>query len=197
MAPAILYLPGAGGSADFWKPVAELVGGTYELLNWPGLGNEPPSPKISSIDHLVDLTLSRMSDRVDLVAQSMGGYVAIKAALAAPERVERLVLAVTSGGVPVGDLGGADWRGEYFSTYPEAGHWIGSRLEDLSSALGALTMPVLLIWGDNDPISPIAVGERLRDLLPDAELRIVRGGGHDLAQTHSNDVAAQIAAHLV
>jgi alpha-beta hydrolase superfamily lysophospholipase len=38
------------------------------------------------------------------VAQSMGGLIAIKAALAVPEKIHRLVLAVTSAGVPVAGL---------------------------------------------------------------------------------------------
>ena len=132
----------------------------------------------------------------ELTAQSMGGYVALRAALAAPQMVRHLVLAVTSGGVPVRDLGGADWEAEYYAAYPHAARWISDPTEDLSERLGALNLPVLLIWGSHDPISPLAVGERLLALLPRAELHVIDGAGHDLAQTHPREVASLIARHL-
>ena len=166
------------------------------MLAWPGLGAEPPAPHISSFDDLVALTLSRITTPLDVVAQSMGGYIAVKVALAAPEKVRRLVLTVTSGGVPVQDLGGANWRDDYFASFPGAARWIGNPVDDLSDRLVELTIPTLLIWGDADPISPVSVGQRLQNLLPDAHLHILPGGGHDLAQTHAAEVAALIAAHL-
>jgi pimeloyl-ACP methyl ester carboxylesterase len=55
---------------------------------------------------------------------------------------------------------------------------------------------MLLLWGDRDPISPLAVGERLRVLAPDARLHVVAGGEHDLAVTHAGELAPLVAAHL-
>jgi pimeloyl-ACP methyl ester carboxylesterase len=126
----------------------------------------------------------------------MGGLVAVKAALAAPDRVKRLVLTATSGGVPVTALGGADWQAGYYREHPQAARWIGAVREDLSDQLGAITAPTLLLWGDNDPISPVAVGKRLLSLLPNARLHVVPGGDHDLATTHAGAVAALIVRHL-
>jgi pimeloyl-ACP methyl ester carboxylesterase len=196
LATPLLYLPGAGGSAGFWRPVAETIGGRFELLSWPGLGQEPADPNINSIDDLVSLTLSRIDGPVDLVAQSMGGYVAVKVALAAPARIRRLVLAVTSAGVPMAALGSADWRSDYVRNFPAAAGWIASPTLDLSAQIGAIKAPTLLLWGDADPISPVAVGQRLDSLLPHSSLHVIPGGGHDLALTHSGSVAALIAAHL-
>jgi len=192
----ILFLPGAGGSASFWQPVADRLGRDGTLLAWPGLGNEPAHPGVNGIDDLVRLALRHMTEPVDIVAQSMGGLVAIRLALAAPTRVNRLVLAATSGGVPVADLGGTDWRADYFLAYPGASRWIADPQEDLSARLPSITAPTLLLWGDRDPISPLAVGQRLASLLPRARLQIVPGGNHDLAQTHADLVADAIAHHL-
>lgn len=191
-----LFLPGAVGSASFWRPVADRLGLTGEFLAWPGLGNEPAQPGIDGIDDLVSLVLDRMAGPVDIVAQSMGGLVAMKVALAAPDRVRRLVLTATSGGVPVADLGGSDWRAEYFQAFPNAAPWIAEPADDLSAQIGAIRTPTLLLWGDSDPISPVAVGERLRLLLPDAGLEIIPGADHDLAQTHAERAAALIGRHL-
>jgi pimeloyl-ACP methyl ester carboxylesterase len=190
------YLPGAGGSASYWSDVASLLGGESTFLSWPGLGAEPHSPLVRGIDDLVTLVLEQLTEPTNIIAQSMGGLVAVKVALAAPHMVRRLVLAVTSAGLPVADLGGANWRPDYKREYPNAASWIMSLREDLSAELGTLDTPTLLLWGDNDPISPPAVGARLAALLPMARLHVVSGGSHDLAQTHAAEIAPLIAAHL-
>jgi pimeloyl-ACP methyl ester carboxylesterase len=194
----LIFLPGAVGSADFWRPAADRLrpGRAMRFLAWPGLGEEPGRPEVQGLDDLVAMTLAELSEPADLVAQSMGGLVAIKAALAAPDKVRRLVLTATSGGVPVEDLGGADWRDDYRRDFPRAAAWITELREDLSAQIPQVRAPTLLIWGDRDPISPTGVGMRLQALLPDATLRIVEGGGHDLARSHAAEVAAMLDAHL-
>ncbi|MFT3965408.1 MAG: alpha/beta fold hydrolase [Sphingobium sp.] len=192
-----LFLPGAGASAAFWRPVADRLGPGGTLLHWPGLGNEAPDPAINGMDDLVALVLRHMDEPVNIVAQSMGGYVALRAALAAPAMVRRLVLAVTSGGVPVSDLGGSDWRADYRRNFPRAAHWIADPVPDLSEAIRSIRVPALLLWGDADPISPVAVGERLLSLLPHARLHVVPGADHDLAHDHAALVAGLIGSHLM
>ncbi|MBS0561828.1 MAG: alpha/beta fold hydrolase [Proteobacteria bacterium] len=191
-----LFLPGAGGSAAFWRPAAAAAGLDGVFLAWPGLGNEPPAPGVNGLGDLVGMVLAEMDEPADLVAQSMGGLVAVKAALARPERVRRLVLTAASGGVPVADLGGSDWRAEYYAAYPHAARWIGEAREDLSDRLPSIAAPTLLIWGDADPISPPAVGRRLLALLPHASLHVIPTGDHDIAQTHVAEVGALLRRHL-
>ncbi len=194
-----LFLPGAGGSAGFWKPLAERLPGGAErrFFAWPGLGDEPPDPAVRGIDDLVAMVTDALDDApADLIAQSMGGVVAVRAALARPGRVRRLVLAATSGGVPVADLGGADWRGDYRAAYPAAAAWIAAPQPDFSARLGELALPCLLLWGDADAISPPAVGRRLLELLPDARLHVVAGGAHDLAVVHAEALAPLVAEFL-
>ena len=67
---------------------------------------------------------------------------------------------------------------------------------DLTGELGRIRAPVLLLWGDADPISPVAVGERLAELLPNAELVVTEGGTHDLVFERAHDVAPHIERHL-
>jgi 2-hydroxy-6-oxonona-2,4-dienedioate hydrolase len=191
-----IFLPGASGSATFWKPVADRTSLDGVFLAWPGLGNEPAHPNVNSINDLVSLVLAHMSEPVNIVAQSMGGLVAMKAAIAAPEKVDRIVLTVTSGGVPISDLGGSDWREAYYQAFPRAAKWIAGPVEDLSNQMRLIVAPTLLIWGDSDPISPVAVGDRLRALLLNATLHVVNGADHDLAQTHADIVANLVEQHL-
>jgi pimeloyl-ACP methyl ester carboxylesterase len=191
-----LFLPGAGGSASFWKPVAtsSRLGGVF--FAWPGLGAEAPEPGIDSIDDLTALVAGEITELVSIVAQSMGGFIAMRLALAFPTLVKCLVLAATSGGVPMDDLGGSDWRTGYFAAFPQAAKWITDPVPDLSSQIPSIEAPTLLLWGDADPISPVAVGERLSALIPNARLRIFPGADHDLAQTHVEAVAAEVKRHL-
>lgn len=192
------FLPGAAGSANFWKPVADRLPsmGARHFFSWPGLGNEPADPKIQSVDDLIAMVLDALKAPVDLVAQSMGGYIAMKVALAAPHLIRRLVLTATSAGVPMSDLGAINWRSNYRRNFPAAGEWIAEQTDDLTSRLGEVTIPCLLLWGDADPISPVGVGQRLRELLPDAALHVIAGADHDLAVTHANSVAFVISEFL-
>jgi len=194
----ILFLPGAGGRADFWSPVVDLLPKDWDTrrLSWPGLGDEPSDPDVRGLNDLVCLVLDQIGEQADIVAQSMGGLVAIRAALAAKGRVRRLVLTATSGGIDVEALGASDWRADYRRAYPNASSWITMARQDLSPDLSQIAAPALLIWGDADPISPLAVGHKLQTLLPTATLRVIPGADHDLAQTHAAQTARWIEEHL-
>lgn len=192
-----LFLPGASGSAAFWQPVAHYAELDGVFLAWPGLGSEPADAGVNNLDDLVALAASHVTEPVNIVAQSMGGVIAIRLALMFPDLVKRLVLAVTSGGLPVADLGGSDWRSDYFAAFPRAAAWIAAPVPDLSEAMRHIKAPTLLLWGDADPISPVAVGDQLALLIPDARLHIVQGADHDLAQTHPKALAAQVREHLM
>ena len=196
--PRLLFLPGASGDREFWRPVAQRLPATWEtvLLNWPGAGEEPQAPGIAGADDLVARLAEEFDGPADIVAQSMGGIVAVRLAHAHPARVRSLVLVATSGGVDVTALGGADWRPAYREAFPRASSWIFEQQPDLTPAIRQLAMPALLIWGDADPISPPAVGEHLAALLPHASLHIIPGGTHALAREQPDTVAGLIEAHL-
>lgn len=194
----ILFLPGAGGSADFWKPVGDRLPAEWpkHYCGWPGLGDQPHDPAVRSVDDLVRLVTARLDEPVDLVAQSMGGVIAVHVALAHPTLVRRLVLCVTSGGVDMTGLGAADWRPDYRKSFPNAAAWITSMAASPGLPVERIVAPTLLIWGDADAISPVAVGRHLEARLPQARLEVVPGGNHDVAATHADLVAGLIARHL-
>lgn len=194
----VVFLPGAAGAPEFWEPVARRLPSAWRktLLNWPGAGEQPHDPRVRSFDDLIAITSAGCREGSDLVAQSMGGIVAIGVALRAPRKVRRLVFAATSGGLDVSGLGAADWREEYRAEFPRAAEWILSEHPDYSASLSELRAPTLLLWGDSDPISPVAIGERLADSLPDASLRVLPGGTHALAQERADEVAALVTEHL-
>lgn len=194
----VLFLPGASGAASFWHPVGSGLPRSWEkvYLSWPGLGQEPSNPSVRGFDDCARLVEQHIDRPCDLVAQSMGGIVAIRVALRNPRLVRRLVLVATSGGVDVASLGGADWRPNYRAVFPAAAPWITDERPDHEDDLRRLSAPTLLLWGDADPISPVAVGERLLSLLPRAAIHVISGGTHDLARDDPARVAGFIFAHL-
>ena len=194
----ILFLPGAGGSPEFWQPVATLLPAAWDkvLPGWPGLGDQPHDPAINSIDDLVRRVELMIEGPVDLVAQSMGGLIAARIALARSQAVRRLVLVATSAGVNMAQYGASDWRADYRRQYPGAADWITHHAAAVELPVELIAAPSLLIWGDCDPISPVAVGRALERRMPNARLHIVGGGDHSLATEQPELVADLIAQHL-
>lgn len=194
----VVLLPGAGGDGAFWAPVAERLPAAWDTVrvSWPGLGHQPPDPRIRGFDDLVALAEGALAAGGDLVAQSLGGVVAARIAARHPERVRRLVLVATSGGLDLAPHGAADWRPDYRRAFPAAAPWIADPVPAEPSQFAAIAAPTLLIWGDRDPISPVSIGRALAALIPDARLEVVAGGTHDLVSEQPDTVAALIAAHL-
>src|SRR5579859_6458760 len=141
MRTRVLFLPGASGAGEFWRPVADALPEHFEtvLFDWPGLGNVPADPRVRSFDDLVDLVLAAIDEPVDIVSQSMGGVVAIRTALARPDAVRSLVLVATSGGVDMSRFKMADWRSEYRAEYPHAQAFVTEQEQsDLSARLSTI-----------------------------------------------------------
>ena len=196
--PKIVFLPGASGAGEFWLPVSDRLPDGWQKthLSWPGAGEEPHDPHVRSFEDLVAIACAELDDQSDLVAQSMGGIVAIGLALRYPQKVRRLVLVATSGGIDMTSLGGADWREDYRAEYPHAAPWVSQETVDYGDAITRLSAPTLLLWGDADPVSPVSIGKRLADLLPSSALHVLPGGTHSLAREHPDEVARLIIEHL-
>jgi len=66
----------------------------------------------------------------------------------------------------------------------------------LDNLLYKIECPVLLIWGDADPISPVAIGQYLHGKIILSELHVIQQGQHDLAQLHADQVAFLLQAFI-
>jgi pimeloyl-ACP methyl ester carboxylesterase len=197
-ASTLYFLPGASGRTEFWHPAARLLTHPARQVHvaWPGFNGVARDPGIRGIDDLASMVLADIDGPSALIAQSIGGVVAMLAALRKPELITHLVLCVTSGGMDMGAFDAEDWRPAMRAAQPGLPDWFTRYHDDLTPQLSALRIPTLLLWGDADPISPVQVGERLAGLLPQAHLQLIPGGDHMLGCTMASRVAPLIDRHL-
>jgi len=194
MPEQLIFLPGASGNTAFWHPVAARLrpGPRHLHVAYPGLGPTPADAGIRTLDDLVTRVVRQIDRSTALVAQSMGCVLAVLALAQRPEAITHLVLTALSGGLDLAALGAEDWR----PAQGRAANLFASFDGDLRPALRGIRVPTLLLWGDRDPLSPVAVGEHLTSLIPHARLIVVPGGDHRFANTHAAQVAPRVDAHL-
>lgn len=194
----LLYLPGASGNTAFWQPVISRleISGQQTVLAYPSFGGQAADPKVQCFEDLQRYVLAQIPEQTVIVAQSMGGIFAVQAALQQPQQVRALVLVATSGGIDLTPFHAQDWREQYLHDFDVPDWFAVTQSQAVHQALQQLHCPVLLIWGDQDPISPLAVGQYLAQQFQDAELHVIAGGRHDLAAVHAVEVSALIQAFL-
>ena len=192
----LIFLPGASGNTAFWQPVIQLLQDDSTIVvAYPSFGGYADDVDVQSFEGLQADVLNQIQQPSVVIAQSMGGIFAVQAALKKPEQVQALVLVATSGGIDLSPFQVKDWREDYQQSFmvPD---WFVQHQSDLTDSLERIQCPVLLIWGDVDPISPVAVGQALHRQIPHAELHIVSQGQHDLAIVHAAHVAQLIQNFL-
>lgn len=99
---ALVLLHGFGGTRRAWDGVvAHLDRERYRplALDLPGHGQASPYPRPITFEACVETVLAASPERFALCGYSLGGRIAQHVALAAPERVSRLVLVSCSPGI--------------------------------------------------------------------------------------------------
>jgi 3-oxoadipate enol-lactonase len=160
-------------------------------------------------------------ERAYLVGHSMGGIVAMTAALAHPDRVQGLVLLGTAGqcsgriaqwyeeiaaaGERDGLAGlatkiyGADTRrtlrGDALAIAQVTRMLRSLHTDPLTPKLAALRAPALLLVGERDPMGPRA-SALLAEALPDARLQVLPGRGHWIHLEAPDELAAALEGWL-
>lgn len=182
----LIFLPGASGRKAAWEKWTLNFSGQYRIsvVGWPSLDSEADNPEINKIADLRRVVANHVEDSTVLFAQSMGGVVALHTYLEHQESVVALVLCVTSGGLNKDEFDWENWRSDFLSDNPEAPRWFVDCDDDLSDLWAQVKVPVLLLWGSLDRISPVAMGRNLNHLITDSELVVVDDAGHDLIETH-------------
>ena len=71
-----------------------------------------------------------------------------------------------------------------------------SRRDLMDGKVGDLTMPVLLLWGSKDVLTPLAAGSAMHGQMPTSILRVIDGCGHVALTECSERVVPAIVAFL-
>ena len=104
--PALLFAHGAGGNAAVWFQQTAHFADRFNCIAFDhrGFARSPAPPSTLTAAQFRDDALAVLNaagvDRAHVVAQSMGGYTALRLALDSPDRVASLTLSGTSGGLP-------------------------------------------------------------------------------------------------
>ena len=194
----LIFLAGASGNTQFWNPLIEQLPNNYtkQVIAYPGFHGAAAHPDIHSFDDLSNYVVAQIQQPSILIAQSMGGIFAIAATLQKTDLIKGLVLIATSGGINLERFKVQDWRQLYRQEYLESPDWFVTTKVDYEEFLSTIEIETLLIWGDQDPVSPIEVGQYLNQILKKSKLYIVEGGDHGLAKQDADEVAIQINAYL-
>ncbi len=65
--------------------------------------------------------------------------------------------------------------------------------ERLDERISALTVPTLVLWGENDAMIPLAIGRRIHELVPSSQLEVIPQCGH----LPNLEKPAQLVEHLL
>jgi len=72
----------------------------------------------------------------------------------------------------------------------------GTGLEGRAGELGNLDVPVLILWGEDDPFLPVVAAERLNEWMPSSTLGLLPGCGHFLLEDAVDTIGPMIYEYL-
>ncbi|OGH29011.1 MAG: hypothetical protein A3E40_00475 [Candidatus Levybacteria bacterium RIFCSPHIGHO2_12_FULL_37_9] len=169
--------------------------------------------------------IKQFNNKVILIGHSNGGRIALNFAIKHPEKLEKLIL-IDSAGIYRNNLVIRFKRmlfksiskvGKKFSSsqklknilykivgesdYKNANPIMKQTMlnlinSDKSLSLNKVTVPTLIIWGENDQTTPLSDGKLMNKLIKNSKLNIVDNAKHSPMFTHTSDVAEIIIKNL-
>ncbi len=217
--PPLLLIHGIGGDADEWAFCFEPFRRSHRVIAIDLLGfgrSDKPliEYRIAGFVEVVEGFLRDLKiERVAVLGESLGGWIASAFALKFPERVDKLVL-VDAAGI-WGDISAlpidlrvstrAHLRDVFRLVFHDKrratealidlayelhlergdGYTIDSVLrhqrdgrERLDDVIGELSVPTLIVWGEQDEMIPLTVGRNLNRLISASKLEVIPQCGH-------------------
>jgi pimeloyl-ACP methyl ester carboxylesterase len=229
--PPLVLIHGAGGRYDHWPPQIRRIDATAVYApDLPGHGRSGGTAREHIDAYAADVLALADAlglDRFVAAGHSMGGAVALRMALDAPDRIAGLALIASGARLRVApDLlggldGGASAAIDFIITHslgPDVDTSIRQLARrqlreanpatlradyaacdafDVRDRLGEIAAPVLVMCGTADRMTPPAFGEHLAMRLPVAELRVFEGAGHMLPAERPDALARALGGWLV
>jgi len=87
------------------------------------------------------------------------------------------------------NFGSKDWREVSGVMKETMGLIVG---ENLENDISRITVPTLLIWGNEDNTTPLWQGKVINSLITNSELKIIDGANHGVPYRRAGDVAKLI-----
>jgi pimeloyl-ACP methyl ester carboxylesterase len=193
---------GLGGSLRWWakniRPLAQRF--RVYALDLMGFGKNRGPFALRQASEQVFRCMDRLGlSRASLVGHSMGGLIAAEMAADFPKRVDKLVL-VDAAFMCLINNRARHWAGVFrglprfrphllslmlFDTFRAGIRTVwkaGQELfqMDLRSKLSLIRTPTLLLWGEQDAVTPLSMGHGLCRLLPKARLISFPKTGHNV-----------------
>jgi len=73
---------------------------------------------------------------------------------------------------------------------------MGTGSDLMDNKMQSVTMPVLIIWGKEDILTPLSIGERMRAAMPQSVLYVYDGTGHMAPTDRSEQVSKTVVSFL-
>ncbi len=199
----LVLIHGFGVSGYIWQAMLPYLAQQHQVfvVDLPGYGKSTFTPpwRLREMAPLLINWLRKLNlSSVALMGQSMGGAIALHIGVLAPELVERVVL-VSSAGIPLNARfpqlvlrslrsllqpgnGGYPWGLIRDVLQPRPLLFWQNTQEmiesDFRAEIAALKVPALIVWGEQDLLLPISLGQELHAALPHATFVAVPGCGH-------------------
>jgi pimeloyl-ACP methyl ester carboxylesterase len=217
----IVMVHGVGMSGDYFLPYAELLAATHDVyaLDLPGYGRTPRPARALTVPELGEVVAGAIGalglEAPVLVGHSMGCQIVADAVAAQPGLCAGYLLIGPTVDPAARSLVAQGARlardtlreppatnvvvvRDYLRMGPlrylrTARHMLADRTEE---AIVRCTVPGLVVRGTRDPIASAAWVRRLADLAPDAEVREIPGGPHNVHHNRPRELAAATAPFL-
>ena len=199
--PAVL-VHGLAASWRWWEPVVEALAATLRihLVDLPGFGSARGRAFVlADAPAFVRALIAQIGlERPHLVGHSLGGAVCARVAALWPETVDRLVLAAPAGvlerrrairyALPLAAavrqarprflrvLLSDSLRAGLPTVYRAGAQLLAD--DELRDELASIAAPTLLLWGERDPLVPLALAAHYQRAIPVARLVVLEGAGH-------------------
>lgn len=222
----ILFIHGWGGTHKSLLPIASHLAGEYRTicLDLPGFGestNPDPQWGVKEYAQLISTFLHQLGlNDVIYFGHSFGGSLGIYLAATEPSLISQLILCSTafqrkiirSRFAGLKKLlpsfireNGICMRLLYRIFFPRSDGWKYIHLqnnfriimkEDLTELLSHIHCPTLILWGEEDTQTPIALTDILRVKIPQAKVEIFEYAKHSLPLLYTEEVAHSITRFL-
>ncbi|MCP4087447.1 MAG: alpha/beta fold hydrolase [Actinomycetia bacterium] len=200
--PGLVLTHGFGGSRRTWDTVAPILATRFTVGAWdlPGHGE---SPDVGVGNYSRELALEELAGVIEqvgtpviLVGHSLGGYLSMAHAIDHPTDVASLGLVATGPGFRKPE-GREKWNRtvakaeETFGVPTGSSGMVQQNDSRVIDGLGSIGGPAVLVVGEFDKRFH-AAHEMLADKLK-APSVVIEGGGHQVQETHGDQVAAVIS----